>query len=142
MIPAGFSFLSAGNGELCTYQESTRFNPAGSAQRLSGMSQENTSSTFTNRIKVEQNNHHSILSPRPEGSRPLKKKPNRRGQKNHWCITCGKGFRDKADVVRHQRIHTGEKPFACLDCGRRFTTTSSLYKHQIIHKRPDLEAAT
>ncbi|KAL8213303.1 UNVERIFIED_CONTAM: hypothetical protein K2H54_062105, partial [Gekko kuhli] len=132
------------NGELCVYRESACFNPVGSAQRLSGTSQENTSSTFTNRSKGEHQpmkRHHRDLTPSPEGNKPLKKKLNRRGQKNHWCITCGKGFRDKADVVRHQRVHTGEKPYACLDCGRRFSTTSTLYKHQIIHKRPDLEAA-
>lgn len=66
-----------------------------------------------------------------------KSKLSRRGQKNYWCFLCAKGFRDKADVVRHQRIHTGEKPYACLDCGRRFSTTSSLYKHQTTHRRSD-----
>ncbi|XP_060616320.2 zinc finger and SCAN domain-containing protein 31-like [Anolis sagrei] len=58
----------------------------------------------------------------------------RRGQKKHWCFICGKGFRDKADLVRHERIHTGEKPYACLVCGRRFNHTSSLYKHQDTHR--------
>ncbi|XP_070792459.1 zinc finger and SCAN domain-containing protein 22-like [Pituophis catenifer annectens] len=59
----------------------------------------------------------------------------RRGQKKYWCFICIKGFRDKADLVRHDRIHTGEKPYACPDCGRKFSYTSSLYKHQLIHRR-------
>lgn len=61
----------------------------------------------------------------------------RRGQKKYWCFICIKGFRDKADLVRHDRIHTGEKPYACPDCGRKFSYTSSLYKHQLIHRRAD-----
>uniref|UniRef100_A0A8C6XJQ9 C2H2-type domain-containing protein n=1 Tax=Naja naja TaxID=35670 RepID=A0A8C6XJQ9_NAJNA len=59
----------------------------------------------------------------------------RRGQKRYWCFVCIKGFRDKADLVRHDRIHTGEKPYTCPDCGRKFSYTSSLYKHQLIHRR-------
>lgn len=59
----------------------------------------------------------------------------RRGQKKYWCFICIKGFRDKADLVRHDRIHTGEKPYACPDCGRKFSYTSSMYKHQLIHRR-------
>ncbi|XP_060093836.1 zinc finger and SCAN domain-containing protein 30-like [Heteronotia binoei] len=136
---------TAGNGELRVCQESTWFNPVGSAQRLSGTFQENASSTFTSSheaVPQPMKKFHRDLMPRPEGNKPLKKKLNRRGQKNHWCVTCGKGFRDKADVVRHQRVHTGEKPFACPDCRRRFSTTSSLYKHRIIHRPPNLEAAT
>ncbi|XP_029142587.1 zinc finger protein 420-like [Protobothrops mucrosquamatus] len=64
-----------------------------------------------------------------------KKTVSRRGQKKHWCFICFKGFRDKADLVRHDRIHTGEKPYPCPDCGRKFSYTSSLYKHQLIHRR-------
>ncbi|XP_058028099.1 zinc finger and SCAN domain-containing protein 31-like isoform X2 [Ahaetulla prasina] len=64
-----------------------------------------------------------------------RKTVSRRGQKKYWCFICIKGFRDKADLVRHNRIHTGEKPYTCLDCGRKFSYTSSLYKHQLIHRR-------
>nr|XP_056723038.1 zinc finger and SCAN domain-containing protein 12-like [Euleptes europaea] len=136
---------TAGNGELCVNQENACFNPLGSAQTSSGTSQANASSTFTNGCKVE---HQPVKKPDGDPvpkvgvNRPVKKNLNRRGQKNYWCITCGKGFRDKADVVRHQRIHTGEKPFECLDCGRRFSTTSSLYKHHATHRRPDLKETT
>ncbi|XP_020633518.3 uncharacterized protein LOC110070211 [Pogona vitticeps] len=71
-----------------------------------------------------------------EESKNMRKNLNRKGQKKYWCFLCVKGFRDKADLVRHERIHTGEKPYACLECGRRFSYTSSLYKHQLIHSLP------
>ncbi|XP_054831579.1 zinc finger protein 2-like isoform X2 [Eublepharis macularius] len=132
-----------GNGELHVNGENACFNPLESAQSLSRTSQENASSTFMNGCTVEyQPMEKPPYRPMVEGTKPSKKNPNRRGQKNYWCIMCGKGFRDKADVVRHHRIHTGEKPYECLDCGKRFSTTSSLYKHQIIHKRTDPQIAT
>ncbi|XP_070593308.1 zinc finger and SCAN domain-containing protein 22-like [Erythrolamprus reginae] len=84
-----------------------------------------------------------LMDPYPEAApgtnqegKKARKTISRRGLKRYWCFICIKGFRDKADLVRHDRIHTGEKPYICLDCGRKFSYTSSLYKHQLIHRRP------
>ncbi|KAM6472129.1 uncharacterized protein PHA67_003871 isoform 1-T2 [Liasis olivaceus] len=82
------------------------------------------------------NQHPEAVSSTVREGVTARKTISRRGQKKYWCFICIKGFRDKADLVRHDRIHTGEKPYACLDCGRKFSYTSSLYKHQLIHRRP------
>ncbi|XP_035804104.2 zinc finger protein 37-like [Amphiprion ocellaris] len=49
------------------------------------------------------------------------------------CDVCGKIFKDKYQMKRHQRIHTGVKPYACNFCGKRFCQISSVKYHIRIH---------
>eukprot|EP00058_Branchiostoma_floridae_P005591 XP_002591079.1 hypothetical protein BRAFLDRAFT_119068 [Branchiostoma floridae] len=55
------------------------------------------------------------------------------GEKPHKCHTCGKGFKQKADLKKHQRIHTGEKPYRCEVCGKAFNVKSNLTTHTLTH---------
>lgn len=54
------------------------------------------------------------------------------------CRECGKVFRCKSAVIRHQRTHSGEKPFVCEKCGQAFIFKSYLIPHQRTHLRERL----
>lgn len=47
----------------------------------------------------------------------------------YTCSECGKDFRQREDLRRHYRIHTGEKPYACPWCSHRCTQLSHLKDH-------------
>ena len=53
---------------------------------------------------------------------------------NHYmCESCGYSSFFKADLLKHQRIHTGDKPFACEICDYRSSRRDNLRKHIRIH---------
>ncbi|XP_060094632.1 zinc finger protein 420-like [Heteronotia binoei] len=54
--------------------------------------------------------------------------------KAHKCFLCGKYFKDRSELLLHQRIHTGEKSFECSECGKRFSRNDNLQQHKKIHK--------
>ncbi|XP_051467872.1 zinc finger protein 697 [Apus apus] len=54
-------------------------------------------------------------------------------EKLHKCPKCKKGFKWCADLIKHQRTHTGEKPFVCSECGENFRVSSHLISHRRMH---------
>nr|XP_020845118.1 uncharacterized protein LOC110210469 [Phascolarctos cinereus] len=55
------------------------------------------------------------------------------GERPYECNECGKAFFDCSSLTIHERIHTGEKPYECDECGKAFFNCSNLTRHQRIH---------
>lgn len=47
----------------------------------------------------------------------------------HHCDLCGKTFRDKHDLGKHETTHTGQKPHECDYCGQSFGRKDKLRSH-------------
>ncbi|XP_014857691.1 PREDICTED: zinc finger and BTB domain-containing protein 14-like [Poecilia mexicana] len=49
------------------------------------------------------------------------------------CSNCGKAFKRRKILRRHERFHTGEKPYACSKCSKTFALRKSLRRHLRFH---------
>ena len=56
-------------------------------------------------------------------------------ERNHFLvISCGKSFKDRGTLRKHELIHMGVRAFSCTFCTRTFTQGCNFRKHQMIFK--------
>lgn len=58
----------------------------------------------------------------------------KKGAKRRYkCDKCDREFNQRANLRRHQLVHSGEKPFECAQCHRRFQQQGDLKRHMQRH---------
>ncbi|XP_058840170.1 zinc finger and SCAN domain-containing protein 2-like isoform X2 [Topomyia yanbarensis] len=51
------------------------------------------------------------------------------------CKLCGKHFRNRASLRKHNIVHVGDKPYDCLHCDAAFKNTTNLVNHVARHHK-------
>jgi uncharacterized Zn-finger protein len=68
---------------------------------------------------------------------PVEESTSKSGQ-NVVCVQtgCGRQFKSRSHLMRHERMHTGEKPFGCpyQSCIKRFSRRDNMVQHHSTHK--------
>lgn len=47
----------------------------------------------------------------------------------HTCEICGRAFKKRYDLKRHERMHTGVKPYSCSVCFKQFSRKDNYVTH-------------
>ncbi|XP_012723899.2 zinc finger and SCAN domain-containing protein 21 [Fundulus heteroclitus] len=54
-------------------------------------------------------------------------------REGYVCDSCGKAFKRRKILRRHERFHTGAKPYPCSKCSKAFALRKSLRRHMRFH---------
>lgn len=84
-----------------------------------------------NELNSMKKKNSSIINQRKNNSFKAKSFTNSHvfGLKKHVCRFCKKDFSQSANLVRHERTHTGERPYSCKYCDKKFSICSNLQRH-------------
>ncbi|XP_075730443.1 uncharacterized protein LOC119163080 [Rhipicephalus microplus] len=78
-------------------------------------------------------NRDSITVPRKPGQPGPGHLGSFKGKHLQQCHMCSYSTKNRTDLQRHQRIHTGERPYKCCYCGKGFIQKSNMDAHVRIH---------
>ncbi|XP_070502544.1 zinc finger protein 260-like [Chironomus tepperi] len=59
------------------------------------------------------------------------------GEKPHVCQICNRGFSMSSNLQKHLDTHSTEKPYQCSYCGQYFKTQRSLKFHTVCYHQPE-----
>ncbi|XP_075205347.1 uncharacterized protein LOC142311115 [Anomaloglossus baeobatrachus] len=100
-------------------------------EQLSTLLATNTPSVLHSKLYTDHINHREPSS----GQAQIAEKGTKvKGSKMFPCSECGKHFKRKTNLIKHEIIHKSENPFSCPECGKCFRQKSQLFKHQRRHK--------
>ncbi|XP_058831716.1 zinc finger protein 25-like isoform X1 [Topomyia yanbarensis] len=51
----------------------------------------------------------------------------------HQCAICGKEFKNRYEMLVHERNHDNIKPYSCEICAKRFNSKEAVRVHMLIH---------
>ncbi|XP_055631852.1 zinc finger protein 585A-like [Toxorhynchites rutilus septentrionalis] len=51
----------------------------------------------------------------------------------HQCAVCGKEFKNRYEMLIHERNHDNVKPYSCEICGKRFNSKEAVRVHMLVH---------
>ncbi|XP_065081333.1 zinc finger protein 271-like isoform X1 [Ochlerotatus camptorhynchus] len=51
----------------------------------------------------------------------------------HQCAVCGKEFKNRYEMLVHERNHENRKPYSCEICGKRFNSKEAVRVHMLVH---------
>ncbi|XP_043357612.1 uncharacterized protein LOC119847436 [Dermochelys coriacea] len=56
-------------------------------------------------------------------------------EQSHRCRDCGESFREKQELMAHDKVHEKERRYPCAECGKKFNCPAHLKTHQRSHTR-------
>lgn len=56
-------------------------------------------------------------------------------EKPFKCSLCPKQFTQRANLKKHEMVHTGERPYQCPICKKAYAQYANMKKHMLVHAK-------